>query len=470
MKKYLLGLIVGLILIVPFKVEATDYNYDLCSEDTCVYKDFDSVFTAINNTELESNDNININVGEGNFNCGRVSEVPSSVNMTINGTGTSTSKINMIGSFPMLWGLNNLKISNISFYGDNYTFGFMPPFVFLTTKFEMNNVDFSNFKMTDNMRRMEGIGLINLSYTGTAIFKDITIKDVDYPSAIQIVVYSGRMAPISQTISNISNFAYSFDNLDISGSSKAIDIINSITDDSILPITVSITNSNLDTGFCSIEADSYYIYSSSFGTTNPRQTNNIINKRVTYLPVDTSNIDYVNITNSKLTGLKANSVMRTDESEATVTTPKLVNSRVSPVIYADFSNTWLVEPTKNFNLVEIGKSKIYMDNIIKKDVSMAVNANTNLGDIIPSSELTDITYEVEDETVARIVDNKVVGLKTGTTKIVARSGLNVYQFSVSIIKNPVTSVGFMVFVMLFALVSLATVVTYTFKLEKQDNL
>jgi hypothetical protein len=171
-----------------------------------------------------------------------------------------------------------------------------------------------------------------------------------------------------------------------------------------------------------------------------------------------------------LTGLKANSVMRTDESEATVTTPKLVNSRVSPVIYADFSNTWLVEPTKNFNLVEIGKSKIYMDNIIKKDVSMAVNANTNLGDIIPSSELTDITYEVEDETVARIVDNKVVGLKTGTTKIVARSGLNVYQFSVSIIKNPVTSVGFMVFVMLFALVSLATVVTYTFKLEKQDNL
>ncbi len=123
----------------------------------------------------------------------------------------------------------------------------------------------------------------------------------------------------------------------------------------------------------------------------------------------------------------------------------------------------------NFNLVEIGKSKIYMDNIIKKDVSMAVNANTNLGDIIPSSELTDITYEVEDETVARIVDNKVVGLRTGTTKVIARSGLNVYQFSVNVISNPTTDTALTVFVMLFVLVVLATVVTYTLKLENKIN-
>src|SRR5574344_1679891 len=65
MKKYLV-IIIGLFLLLPFKVNAQTYNYNVCSDESCTYKDLTTVFDEIA-TNIASDNTYIINVGKGTF-------------------------------------------------------------------------------------------------------------------------------------------------------------------------------------------------------------------------------------------------------------------------------------------------------------------------------------------------------------------------------------------------------------------
>jgi hypothetical protein len=460
MKKYLLGLIVGLILIVPFKVEATDYNYDVCSESSCTYHDIDSVVTAIKSTTMAKGDLYTINVGKGTFDYtnsnqsyveGYNNSFGNSNSIVIKGLDSTNSKIKIKNFFLLQW-FDDVEISNISFVGNSSSYSDID-------LYDNASVTLTNVNLNSFVSDIDNFGILLLDGNMEAKLTNVSISDSNSYYGIAFN-FNGKY----------TNSAV-LDNINISGTKEGITTVNEDCGSStvggggtfvarlgeILPnpvLNINIKNSKINADTCSVVMN-YNINSCDFNAQGKALSPQ------SYVPdsIDSSKVDYTSITNSTIGCLKA---VQDNKSGSSTTD-------VNPIIYADYTNTWSSPPSRGANVLEVGNAKVYYDLFTKKDVSVILHSGTNLADIIPASELANITYEIEDETVARITDNKIVGLRTGTTKVIARSGLNVYQFSVSVISNPTTDTALTVFVMLFVLVVLATVVTYTLKLENKIN-
>jgi hypothetical protein len=468
MKKYLI-IIIGLFLLLPFKVNAQTYTYNVCSDESCTYKDLTTVFDEIA-TNIASDNTYIINVGKGTFalNGEYQNSLADSknINIEINGLGKDSSFISTY-NFACIDKINNLSIKNVTFKYSTDGFTATPVqsqfFVFgfaYIDNFTLSNVDFVDFTnliysadIFIYLYCCHNVNISNINVNLLDVF-EVFGFDTEYDSVSE--AYAGLNATIDYVNAVGGQFAvYSY--------------IYSPNDLRPLNSNIKITNSSLLTAGRSVYIYKDYNYDANSSNPRKNSANLGLQKMADFSPVTVSktNFDYVTISNSKLTNLEAKSDFYSDEGY--VFTGKELYNDITPVIYADYSNTWIREPVKGNNLVEVGNGKIYVDSVTKKDVSVAVSGGTNLADIIPSSDLSNITYEVEDETVARIVDNKVMGLKTGTTKVIARSGLTVYQFSINVISNPTTNTFFMVFVMLFVLLVLATVVTYTLRIENKLN-
>jgi hypothetical protein len=453
-----LGIIILVAVLIPFKVKAASYTYDVCSDSSCTYHDIDSVITKINDTDMTSSDTYTINIGKGTFDYANSSnEYISSkkANLIIKGIDANSSKINIL-NYLSIRGFNKVEVNNITFVGDNNSTSYYNAINFV----ENNSVNLKELKFVDFNSTSTQSYILLVSSNVDANLSNITINNSTSYYGIAFANNDYRFISNNTldnvNINDIKVGVYVYDS-ECSGSMLSPTALQSFKrlvetsgSSSYGYVNLKINNSTIKSSTCSVVM-SYEVTSCS------PQKRQITTTGLAYVPndVDTSSTDYTSISNSTFSCLNANQTGTTKET--------------GPIIYADYTNTWLEAPTRGVNVLESGTGKVYYDLLTKKDVSIMVHNNSNLADIIPSSELTNITYEVEDETVARIVDNKVVGLRTGTTKVVARSGLNVYQFSVSVISNPTTDTALTVFVMLFVLVVLATVVTYTLKLETKMN-
>jgi hypothetical protein len=456
MKKYLLGVIIGIMVLIPFKVKAASYTYDVCNDSSCTYHDIDSVITKINDTEMSSSDTYTINVGKGTFDyANSVDEyiLSNDANLIIKGIDANSSKINILDYMNVV-NFNKVEVSNITFIGNSINSRSMEFFSNLEVNF--NNVNFIDFtSSTDysailSFENNKEINLTKININNSNTYYGILFSNSSDTYVSKSILEKVNIIGTKEGIMIYRNYCNSASNSgleQLEALTKMQFSAPSVTYQSGYN-NIKINNSTIKSSICSVVMHygyGCYVKVKSTATSLAFIPNNI----------DTNSTDYTSISNSSFSCLNANQTGTTTE--------------IDPIIYADYTNTWLETPTRDVNVLETGTGKVYYDLLTKKDVSIMVHNNSNLADVIPSSELANITYEVEDETVARIVDNKVVGLRTGTTKVIARSGLNVYQFSVSVISNPTTDTALTVFVMLFVLVVLATVVTYTLKLENKIN-
>ena len=142
---------------------------------------------------------------------------------------------------------------------------------------------------------------------------------------------------------------------------------------------------------------------------------------------------------------------------------KVISARgIRPVINLSTENMTLIgDGTKDnpYQLEDVRSSNSYKGAIaIEIDSSSDIeNAFDNI--TIPNG----VTWTSQDDSIARIENGKILGLKEGTTTItgVSSDGLTTYEIKVTVIKNPITmSSVYIVIGMLLILILGTTIVLY----------
>ena len=115
------------------------------------------------------------------------------------------------------------------------------------------------------------------------------------------------------------------------------------------------------------------------------------------------------------------------------------NSNIRPVINVTTENKTLKgDGTANNPYILVDA----VENNYKGAATIESEESININDAFEDElDLSNVTWTSEDDSIARIENGKILGLKEGRTKItgVSSDGLTSYEIDVTVIKNPVTN-------------------------------
>ena len=82
----------------------------------------------------------------------------------------------------------------------------------------------------------------------------------------------------------------------------------------------------------------------------------------------------------------------------------------------------------------------------------------------------DVTWTSQDDSIARIENGKILGLKEGTTTItgVSSDGLTTYEIKVTVIKNPITMSSIYIVIGMLLILILGTTIVLYYKKKFRD--
>ena len=142
---------------------------------------------------------------------------------------------------------------------------------------------------------------------------------------------------------------------------------------------------------------------------------------------------------------------------------------IRPVINLSTENMTLIgDGTKDnpYQLEEVRSSNSYKGAItIEIDSSIDIeNAFDNI--TIPNG----VTWTSQDDSIARIENGKILGLKDGTTTItgVSSDGLTTYEIKVTVIKNPITMSSIYIVIGMLLILILGTTIVLYYKKKFRD--
>ena len=121
------------------------------------------------------------------------------------------------------------------------------------------------------------------------------------------------------------------------------------------------------------------------------------------------------------------------------TQPVESNANLRPVINVTTENKALIgngTEASPYMLVDA------VENNYKGAVTIESGKSININDAFEEDvDLSNVVWTSEDDSIARIENNKIVGLSEGRTKItgVSNDGLITYEIDVTVISNPVTN-------------------------------
>lgn len=412
MKKYLITFLF-LLILYPSSVKAADYSYNVCNK--CTYKTLDKAIEEINNNTYNEMDNITIKLSEEEYSIDNNINIDKNINFNIIGIDIEKTRIKVNNNINFS-NLNNINIKNISFIGSSNETNFYFKNI---NNLNIRGVNYLGFNNSDNLMIVES--------TNTSLDK-VSIKESNCLYGLEI--------------HNKNNENINITNSDFSGVSNGVYIIGSSNSNA----QVNIDNTTLNNEEFSII--------SNITSSGEKINNNNYKYRIAKLGyidslVDTSLANYINVTNSKITGVKASSGNSTDRN----------------IIYIDSSNMWF----KDIKIEKDDFSYIYYDNLIKKIATMEVNGEKTLNDIFGIKFDDNTLWDITDNEILKIEDGKIIGLKTGISKIKARNNLDVYDLEVTVINNPKTVSTVYITIVIVLLVSFGTGIILTIKDNKDKN-
>ena len=148
-------------------------------------------------------------------------------------------------------------------------------------------------------------------------------------------------------------------------------------------------------------------------------------------------------------GTKAEGV---EKKHNTIINAWFTNSKIKSIItedkknlgagnaYFDNTNTWSSTPTRGndlnkYNVVELNKGKVLIEEsnkgTLKLNVDKEVNLNTyfeDLGEVLGE-------WLIEDNSIVKVIDGKIIPLKVGTTKLTANINNTYYVLSVTVTED-----------------------------------
>ena len=140
-------------------------------------------------------------------------------------------------------------------------------------------------------------------------------------------------------------------------------------------------------------------------------------------------------------------------------------SGIRPVINVSTENMALIGDGTALNPYIIGELS-ELSNTYKGTISIGVGSNSDIVNAFENIELSnDIEWKVEDESIVRIEDNKIIGLKEGVTRItgVSSDGLSTYEIEVTVINNPITNSMLYISIGMILILILGTVIYVVYK-------
>ena len=109
---------------------------------------------------------------------------------------------------------------------------------------------------------------------------------------------------------------------------------------------------------------------------------------------------------------------------------------LSSAIYIDSTNEWednVIDRSDNGNVLEEGDGKIYIETSNNESVEVSTDDDLSLSDYFDNIvNINNVIWEVEDDTIARIENNKIIPLKPGTTNIYGTEGRNFYKLAFTV--------------------------------------
>ena len=220
--------------------------------------------------------------------------------------------------------------------------------------------------------------------------------------------------------------------------------------------TATIDNSDLHNNFLSMEVD------------NERENDNL---------------EY-NIINSKLTSILAvNSTVNVDKSNKIVndltlyeTDPNTGEEVVKDIIKRNVKSCTFEELAGSMDYNFLASNTMYLTtengkiNFTNEDSAMKGDTTKDLSELFPMDNTVEYSYAFDDNSIAKIVNGKIVGLKKGTTTLtVTDPNTNVtYRLTVNIddVTNPNTSKSAII-VMLVFIISTSLLMTRFIKTAKE---
>ncbi len=111
-------------------------------------------------------------------------------------------------------------------------------------------------------------------------------------------------------------------------------------------------------------------------------------------------------------------------------------------MYIDSTNEWednRIDRGDEGNVTEKGQGYIYIETSNNDLVEVNTEDDLSLANYFDSIiNINNVVWEVEDETIAKIEDNKIVPLKPGTTNIYGTEGRNFYKLAFTVREDVVT--------------------------------
>ena len=282
---------------------------------------------------------------------------------------------------------------------------------------------------------------------------DFSIKDttINTNDEAAINIFKSSCTPLT----NNSNGAI-IDNVKIKGNPKYGILIRGIDIDS----KVDINNSDFSNATCSTA-----IIGNDLGTCCQSLSPNNINP--TFLANKYEN-ENIHVTNSLVNGGQVYS------ENPTI---------AAGTIYFEDNNTWTEKINRGTNIeennvVELNNGKVIIDLSNKGTLKLKVDKEKNIADYfkdLVNEKDTLGTWLIEDDSILKIVENKIVPLKVGQTKITASIGNNNYSVYIKVTETDLNGVSKKtnvtnITIIIILLLSITTLLIFMITVSKISNL
>ena len=439
-KFFLLFIFLG-VLFIPNNVEAAT-TVTVCHSG-CDYNNFETLYNDYKNDILKEKD-LTVKVGEGEYNDAYyLGWLSGSGNDSLTVKGISKEETKFV-DFRFYGEKGYISFENISFYIND-----PESFLIIRANIELNNIDIYYDYIIDYNN---GEQLLYFQEPSSVVINNVTVNsNIKLDDSITDPKYFDCIY-IGSNIDNSTDVK--IDNLTINNNGSRFKkglILDSVKNASVNNLTVN----NSEVGL--------YVHRYDFnGIESNVEVNNsnlLNNTCSTFNVLDKNNIAMGDPTDNDNSNLEASLLPFTNNKNYQVIFNKnnLLNCAVASGsdtnTYISGENTWDKEPTiytydeinyddltntvQNANNGTVDIAKTYKGTVTIEEGS-SVDDN-NAFDV--ELNLDVVNWTSNDESIARIENGKILGLKEGTTTItgVSSDGLTNYLIEVNVIKNPVTN-------------------------------
>ena len=434
MKKVLIILVLGIFFIIPDNVEA-ESTYTVCSSG-CDFTSLEEIYNKYRDGSF-SEQNITLDIKGGTYDASRLYSIWNySDSLTIKGESKENTILINIDAFSNYNDVVNLNIENVTLVLDD---SFVK--IGIQEDVRLSNIDIYAPKEIENpykyLFNIDGNNIIiedvtfnsEIEFNSDSEYSGIYLIGSDNVEINNLTINSnGSMLAKGLVLDDVRSA--SINNLTVNNSEVGLYVHRTIGDNdhSTINSEIEVNNSNLLNNTCS-----------SF---------NILDDEWFEI-----------ITDNKYSGLIAYNLPFTSKKSYQVVFNKnnLLNCAVASGTdtntYVSGENTWEEEPISyTYDEIDYDNLTNTVQNVNNGTVDVVKNykgtvtieEGSSVDDDTAFEEelnLDGVTWTSNDESIARIENGKILGLKEGTTTItgVSSDGLTTYEIVVNVVKNPVTN-------------------------------